>query len=272
MHDCHLFSWGNLLRAYLDESGTHGTQSPVTVMACFVASDEQWDAFETSISDLLAEHQVERFHAIELRRREGVFKNWDRTSVARFTSKVLSITDTHLAFGFVVVLVNRDFNECYRNQVPRGVCLDTKLGLCYRLSMMQARAYMGDHAPNKAPISIVLEDGAKNLGDVRRVHNDLLREEGIRAQYRGMIGGLSIAKKRDCKQLAAADMLAYWSFRKEAKFQKSHAEHFIPVGPADPPYAIPQGKIKRIEFSRETLAKLRDEAVHQTLGARMFKP
>jgi hypothetical protein len=43
------------MTAYFDESGTHGAESPVVLVAGFIASPEQWTLFERDLSLLLNE-------------------------------------------------------------------------------------------------------------------------------------------------------------------------------------------------------------------------
>lgn len=75
-----------VMTAYLDESGTHGPQSPLVTVAGFLATAEQWDNYERDMASLMSEYGVRKFHAKEFRGRKGDFKNWPRPKRARFNS------------------------------------------------------------------------------------------------------------------------------------------------------------------------------------------
>jgi hypothetical protein len=52
-----------VMTAYLDESGTHGKESPIVTIAGFIASTDQWNSYADDLSQLLAEYGVKVFHA-----------------------------------------------------------------------------------------------------------------------------------------------------------------------------------------------------------------
>jgi hypothetical protein len=61
-----------VMTAYLDESGTHGEQSPIVTIAGFIATSAQWSSYQTDLSQLLTRIDFEsRPDALPARRRVG---------------------------------------------------------------------------------------------------------------------------------------------------------------------------------------------------------
>src|SRR5258707_8205277 len=133
------------MTAYFDESGTHGKDSPVITIAGFIASEDQWRTYERDLSQLLIEHDVKIFHAIEFRTRKGDFKGWPTPKRARFNSRFLKLADDHLAFGLAMVLRPKDYTNIYRvGQFPRRARIDTQYGLCFRAALWKSAVLMKD--------------------------------------------------------------------------------------------------------------------------------
>src|SRR5271155_2344171 len=57
------------MKGYFDESGIHGAESPVVIVAGFLATVEQWDAYGRDLATLFTEYGVIKFHAKEFRDR-----------------------------------------------------------------------------------------------------------------------------------------------------------------------------------------------------------
>ena len=103
------------MKGFFDESGTHGADSPVVIVGGFIATIEQWDAYEHDLKALLDEYRVKKFHAKDLRGRKGDFKGWPTQRRATFTSRFLRLADDHLACGFATVLSSDSYHQIYRN-------------------------------------------------------------------------------------------------------------------------------------------------------------
>src|SRR5260370_2142808 len=64
-----------ILTAYFDESGTHAG-AKVSAMAGFVGDNRQWRKYEKRAGKLFKRYGVGVFHAIDVRRGHGDFKDW----------------------------------------------------------------------------------------------------------------------------------------------------------------------------------------------------
>src|SRR5487761_1153105 len=75
-----------LWSVHLDEAGTHD-QSPIMAMGGFLATAEQWEAFDNAWRECLASFNLPYSHCVELTGRRGPFKGW---GVARHNDFILS--------------------------------------------------------------------------------------------------------------------------------------------------------------------------------------
>jgi hypothetical protein len=246
-----------VMTAYFDESGTHGEESPAVTIAGFIASADQWIAYERDLSQLLADYEVKVFHAKKFRTKKGEFKGWPTPKRAQFNSRFLKLADDHLACGLAMILRPDDYRNIYQlGEFPRRARPDTQYGLCFRTALWKSAVFMKDR-PADWPLNIILESGHKNVGDAIRVFGEF--QNGLRAEYASSLGTFCLASKENCLPLAIADSLAYAIFRLTAGYSKHPTEpNAAVVGPADPPYYVSKIPLSRTLIDENTLAALRD--------------
>lgn len=245
------------MTAYFDESGTHGAESPVVLVAGFIAAPEQWTLFERDLSLLLNEYAVKTFHAKDFRNRKGDFKGWPTIKRARFNSRFLKLADDHLAYGLATVLRSQEYSSIYRAMdFPPRARPDTQYGLCVRAALWKSIVLLKDQKPSW-PLNVVMEDGARNAGDAIRVFSEV--RDSLNAEYAPMLGSFGFGSKNDLP-LAISDSLAYAIFRLSAGYSIHPTEpNAAVVGPADPPYYVSKIPMSRTLIDENTLARLRDE-------------
>jgi hypothetical protein len=90
-----------LLTAHLDESGTHET-SPISIMAGYLGTAEQWRAFESDWTALLQAAGLHHVHAIDLFKRTKQFREWPAARVNTFAMQLDGVIARHLPLGFSV--------------------------------------------------------------------------------------------------------------------------------------------------------------------------
>jgi hypothetical protein len=244
------------LTGYFDESGTHGKESPIVIVAGFIARPGQWASFERDLSVLLHEYAVKTFHAIDFRTRKGDFKGWPTIKRARFNSRFLKLADDHLSYGVSTVLSSEKYRSIYRvTDYPPKVRPDTQYGLCVRAALWKSIVLLKDQKDNW-PLNVVFENGARNAGDAIRVFSEV--KEGLNADYAPLLGEFNFGSKNDLP-IAIADSLAYAIFRLSAGYSSHPTEpNAAVVGPADPPYYVSNIPMSRTLIDETTLANLRD--------------
>ena len=89
--------------------------SPVVIVAGFMATVEQWDAYERDLKALFDDYGVKKFHAKDLRGRKGDFKGWPTKEARDLYLQISQAWDDHLACGFATVLISDSYHQIYRN-------------------------------------------------------------------------------------------------------------------------------------------------------------
>jgi hypothetical protein len=242
-----------VMTAYFDESGTHGAESPVTIVAGFGATVAQWVGFEKLLTKLYKDFNINIYHAKDFRGTKNDFEDWDLDTKARFNSRLLRIIDMQLAFGAAALVKRADYQDHYRSRgFPRKARPDTEYGICFRAAATRSLLFIEQRARDW-PLNFVLELGHKNYSDAIRVFQDLK----ARPNLAPALGGISFVSKHDCPFLGIADQLAYNLFRNEAGYSKHPTNPIaVPTGPADPPYYVHKIPVRRVILEEKGLKML----------------
>lgn len=244
------------MKGFFDESGSHGGESPLLIVAGFIASVEQWSAYERDLSALMDEYGVKVFHAKDFRLSKGDFKNWDLKKKAAFNSRFLKLADDHLACGMATVLSSAAYEQIYRSKIfPPKARPDTQYGVCVRAALWKAILFMKDRKEDW-PLSLIMEGGHRNEYDAARIFWDF--KDDLIDEYSPALGSITFGSKADLP-IAVADCLAYSMFRMSAGYSAHPTEpNACVVGPADPPYYVKRIPLSRTLVDEETLARWRD--------------
>ena len=244
-----------VMTAYYDESGTHGAESPVTIVAGFGGTVAQWVGMEKRLGKLFGDFGVKTFHAKDFRQRKGDFKDWDAPTKARFNSRFIQIMDNQLGFGIAGIAASADYRAFYRDKpFPRKVRPDTEYGICFRAALLRSVKFIKEQSPDW-PLNVVLELGHKNQADAVRIFGDV--KTRLNPKLRGALGTISFASKTDCQFLAVADSLAYNLFRRTAGFSNHpNRPDAVPTGPANPPYYSHKIPIVHLTLTERNFATL----------------
>ena len=240
--------------AYIDESGTHDG-SPMTVMAGYLSSAEGWAAFNAEWGTFLAGLGVDHLHAKHLFHGEKSFKNLSWSRRAEIADEAKAITMKYATVGLSVILTNDEYQEIFKENVPKNVTFDFKYGICFRHIMSFLPQLVNIVQPDKThEIFIVLEAGHKNQGAAAAM---LAEYKSIADRLLArMVKGVSYAEKRECFGVQAADMLAFTSLRIEREELVKQVTTDITsetvIEGHNRPYVF------RIPITRETLAHLRE--------------
>jgi hypothetical protein len=89
-----------ILTACLDESGTHA-DSPICVMAGYVATAAQWKRVEADWAALVAKARIRHIHAVDLFRRTKQFRGWKPEDVNALALAFDGVIARHLQLGLL---------------------------------------------------------------------------------------------------------------------------------------------------------------------------
>jgi hypothetical protein len=199
-----------ILTAHYDESGTH-EGSPVTVLAGFVGTTNDWVDFEIEWAKVLRKHGLTHVRAKQFFHRQGQFRRWtDERCDYLWADLMYVLQERKHIFASKSVLREEDYKIFYLSDGPeRKERLDTRYALCFRSFLYFLPAIKS----GAMAVNFVLESGHHNAGDALRVFNEIKKDRTV--PWRDSIGSLSFGAKQDSCALQAADLLAYCSFQDE---------------------------------------------------------
>jgi hypothetical protein len=104
----------SLLRAYLDDSGTHA-DSKTCVLAGYFGGRRQWAKFEEEWKRVLDEYGLEEFHAHRFwsaasGKSVSAYGGWDRQKAATFLRRLLTIITSVRIYPFGSAVVMKDWD------------------------------------------------------------------------------------------------------------------------------------------------------------------
>jgi hypothetical protein len=264
-----------ILTVHLDESGTHAA-SPISVMAGYVATAEQWKRVEADWAALVAKAGVRHIHAVDLFKRTKQFRGWKPEDVNAFALSLEDVIARHIELGFSIVVRDDDYRNIYgAGPHPNRSVKDTKYGVCFRAclafvpSLIASELKLAGEAALAEPMTIdfVLEGGHANVGDTRRLF-DLYKKDAL-PEWQNLVGTFDTSTK-DSIGAQVADFLAYSVYRMEmlehglapSVIEMSSYVADTPLVPNTyPREPLPQHgpAIFRIPITRDVLQSLKDD-------------
>jgi hypothetical protein len=232
-----------IFTAYFDESNTHGP-APQIVMAAFLGSARQWEMFERRLKNLQAKYCFKVFHAKDFKARSREFHGWSDDKAGSLILELAVLIRDELADGLTITLSREQYESEYRAPpTPKGMSLDSQYGLCFRVCLHQLIRHITADK-KKHLLHIVIENGHSNVGDCKRIFNE------IKAEYKELgfdfLGTITIASKEDSAPLMVADFQAHASSIVERR-KKAGLPSYVEMVHAGPPEKGEAG-LTNIEF------------------------
>jgi hypothetical protein len=206
-----------ILRAYLDESGTHAG-SVATVMGGLLGNAFQWERFDKRFRKLQKKFKFTVFHTKKFKNRDGDFKGWSREKQVALLDAMAETTDGEaFVSGVTFSLDNAEYERDMQRTAnfPRKVRIPTKYGLCFLECLKHFVVEAENRQRNgKFPkLHIICESGAANAGDALRIFNEQ-KQLAERAGY-PIMESLVFKDKEGCRPLMIADFLAHTRWLRE---------------------------------------------------------
>jgi hypothetical protein len=95
-----------VLKAYMDESGTH-VGAPVLAVLAYVARGSEWQVWTKKWN--AAKRPIKVFHASDCQALKGEFTGWDKDKRNSFVERLLHVIPSHLMAGIVIGIQMDDF-------------------------------------------------------------------------------------------------------------------------------------------------------------------
>jgi hypothetical protein len=187
----------------------------VTVMAGVMATANQWRRFEITAARLKQKYSFGIFHTKDFKNRSGEFAGWSDQKRLAFLSELgQAASEKNIMEGVMFSLSNHEYDEFYKGS-QRYFRQDSRYGLCFRNCLLHlvldAVDRLGSH--KKFPdtrLSCVLESGARNAEDAKRIFDDTKRE--MQNLGLNLLDTLTFASKGDYDALWLPDFLAHMTF------------------------------------------------------------
>lgn len=191
-----------LLKAYLDESGTH-VGSPVVIVGGFVAAGGAWVAADEKWRSALRSFDIDHFHMNECEKGTGQFAKWAASPEKR---RAVAVTMTEIVrdaglFGYWAAIGGDDWQA--ENTVELTKKHPRPYYLCFERCLREIAAWSAGFMA-AAPVAVVMAE--------QNEYEELAN--GIYAAYRAAkdwteLASLAFAPMRSCAPLQAADLLVY---------------------------------------------------------------
>lgn len=152
------------LTAYFDESGTHG-DSPVSVVAGYLATTAQWRVFETRWRKMLRAAGIDVFHMVDLENFRGEFQGWSEEQRRKLIREATRIIRTQTEMGVGLATLVQDFENTVT--LPFQALFGGIYGWCGWFALDIAAQWAAD-AGNTNPINYIFEAGARGRHELDR--------------------------------------------------------------------------------------------------------
>lgn len=248
-----------IFTADFDESDTHG-HAPCIIMGGFLGHAYQWKVFNRDLNRVRADFGFRIFHATDFKHRRGEFKGWSDEKWLALPIILTDLVHRRLTEGVTVDLPHSQYLDRYKNlPFPPKMRPDTQYGLCFRVCLGHFVEIIAARGGKNHTLHIVIEDGHKNVGDTKRVFDEL--KDAMAWRGVNLLGTITIAKKSERDELMVADFLSHTYSLMRA------ADPALPASlpDQDAPADRPRGKagLTYLQFRNETFQDLKDIFVRE---------
>lgn len=195
----------NAFTTYFDESGTH-RDSPVFVIAGWMASDDQWKLLNEEWRRILDKHGVTVFHMTDFAHRKGEYRNLSEDCGNDLLSSLVDSLLGRVAVGVFGAIHLPSYYEIINENPNRGMVFGNPFTLVGLFSIDAFRRW-ADEKNFHEPTAYVYEAGANHAGQFEDAYKRAVKKDkGFAARHRHK--SFRFGKKPEIP-LQAADLLAY---------------------------------------------------------------
>lgn len=204
----------SIFGGYFDESGLHegGTlgASPVVVMGGFVAKTEQWAMFSDEWQAVLDRHNIDCFHMTDFNSGQKQFKGMKDNEKDILIDQLIRVITIRARVGIIAYFHVEDYRAVI-NEMPESYIVKP-YAVCSLACMDMVRRWASERGYTE-PIPYVFDRGARYSGEFNVAYNLHLKDYAAASQE-FLLGTFALEDKKRFKPLQAADVLAYWSYRR----------------------------------------------------------
>jgi hypothetical protein len=198
-----------MFTAYFDRG--EDAKSTVLSVGGYVATTQQWEAFERDWKQFLADEKISMFHMTEYECRHGEFKDWnnDRRRAAIQRAHALIKIRTNCGISTAVILPDYAsvLAECpdVKDKMP------SPFALCVNGCLLEVSNWIVKFNRQGQRVAYVLESGDSGMGEIIKVFDDITKDERLKSGCG--FESIAVENKRVVLPLQAADINAYESWK-----------------------------------------------------------
>ncbi len=195
-----------VLRAYLDDSGTHDSSRAI-IMGGLIAHEDEWVKFEVAWGAFLADFGLSAMHASHCeagdKEFEGVKREIRDAYIIR-CAKIIAEMDALL----VVSAVSRSaWDEAVAQREVLSEAFPSPIDLCFNDVFQRCTRWGRRSAGRSEPIVITFDAREQSIPAWQR------RAAGYQARFPEKVAGVAFGNMKQVLPLQAADLIAYEAYR-----------------------------------------------------------
>jgi hypothetical protein len=192
--------WIAVLKAYMDESGTHDG-SPVVTVGLYAGVPINWRRWTKDWNR--QKRPIKVFHAVDAHNRTGEFEGWSRPARNEYCAKLLPVIATHNILGVTVGIRMHQFEVAMKSHPELRKMFGTPYVACFQWTVQTFLEMMDESGIDKR-VAFFHE-----LNDYRDEAEAAFAYIKKQAWLRKKPITLTFGGKDDFIPLQAADVLAY---------------------------------------------------------------
>ena len=254
-----------MLRAYFDDSGTHGKQSPVVLMGGLIGNTEQWLTFESHwraklFCPLPEKPPLKRFHMSHCMAREGEFKGWTEAETDVLVHDLRQIILQTDLQGYACAISTAGWDAHIRGSLRK--CMGDAEQFASISVFLQCLEWARGNTLEEA-IQFVFDNRPHRNEANARVHSafQVLAEEGIADRPKPL--GISFFSSENFPPLQGADLVAWEYFNYASAWERSGRR---PVPRKHLERLMESGRFSLQYGDKDACARMASQSVHPELA------
>jgi hypothetical protein len=210
-----------LLKAFMDESGTHD-QSPVLTVGGYIGTAKEWRSFTKEWNRQL--RPVKVYHSTDCQNLRGEFEGWSPTQRDAFVIRMLKVIRDANIGGVIVGIVMRDYEEAI-SKYPDLQMLGRPYTTCFHWAIETVIQDLWRHNMHNR-LAFIHE-----INDYQ--HEAVDAFNAIRGHYNpgNRMMSLAFGEKAEFVPLQAADIVVYECNKRLRDFKKPNRRALDAINP-----------------------------------------
>jgi hypothetical protein len=200
------------LKAFIDESGTHG--AGLTVMAGWLGYADRWVGFDRQWQSRCLRYGLPYIHAIDLKQGRKEFKDktkWPFPRRVALAKELGELTEQYTICSLSVILNTSDYDAVYiggdKKLRKHRDAIESKYGICARCFLSILAELTERYGGSDSQVTAIFEAGAKGQNVIQTILADMYDVAPDRACFINPTIGFAL--KPQSPGVQAADCLAY---------------------------------------------------------------